>query len=344
MTSVTAEQQSSVVWWVNQGRSYEEEHKAGIVFASSGGRQAAHHLDVQRMRPGDVVLHYWASSISALGQVTAAGRHAIRPYEHNGQRDPGWQAQVQYFPLHPPIGFAELPEQPRSSGPFDRDGKIKQGYLYEVDPNYAATLRERFANRWPISSPWSWPHTEDDDGLRRAGLADTEHATGTGGRVGPLVAARDLTPASGPIATPVPIEEQYTERAWRVSHRESAELERREATLVLSYHEYLQAQGHVVHRHCIVPSGESQALYSDLWDATTRELVEAKGGIARDQLRQAVGQLLDYGRFVDAASRAVLVPDRPSADLIAYLASAQMAVIYPDGNQWLREGPSQRVP
>jgi hypothetical protein len=66
-----------------------------------------------------------------------------------------------------------------------------------------------------------------------------------------------------------------------------------------------------VSRLRVVPSGEGAPLYSDLWDETSLELVEAKGNVTRDQLRQAVGQLLDCGRFVEAEARTVLVPSRP---------------------------------
>jgi hypothetical protein len=57
------------------------------------------------------------------------------------------------------------------------------------------------------------------------------------------------------------------------------------------------------------------------------ELVEAKGNVTRDQLRHAVGQLLDYGRFIDSQTRTVLVPSRPRPDLLAYLASVDIDVV-----------------
>jgi len=85
-----------------------------------------------------------------------------------------------------------------------------------------------------------------------------------------------------------------------------------------------------------VPAGESAPLYSDLWDVTGRELVEAKGLVTREQLRSAVGQLLDYGRFVEAKTRTVLVPTRPRPDLLAYLAHAGVSAVYPQGDGWGR--------
>jgi len=145
-----------------------------------------------------------------------------------------------------------------------------------------------------------------------------------------------ITPPSQATVRAVPVEEQHTERAHITPDREPYEAERREATLVHRYRTHLQRQGHEVNRLRVVPPGESQPLYSDLWDDTARELVEAKGSVTRDQLRQAVGQLLDYGRFVKAATHAVLVPSKPRADLLAYLASAGIIAIYPDGDRWVR--------
>jgi hypothetical protein len=118
--------------------------------------------------------------------------------------------------------------------------------------------------------------------------------------------------------------------------REPYEIERREATLVHQYREHLRRQGHEVGRLRVVPAGESAPLYSDLWDETGLELVEAKGLVTREQLRSAVGQLLDYGRFVAAKTRTVVVPTRPRPDLLAYLAHAGVGAVYPEGDGWAR--------
>jgi hypothetical protein len=120
--------------------------------------------------------------------------------------------------------------------------------------------------------------------------------------------ALPITPTSVPQVQVVPVEEQNTERAFVNPDREPYELERREAALVQRYRQHLTRRGHTVSRLRVVPPGESRPLYSDLWDETDRELIEAKGSVTRDKLREAVGQLLDYGRFADANSHAVLVP------------------------------------
>ncbi len=142
-------------------------------------------------------------------------------------------------------------------------------------------------------------------------------------------------PAESQI-TMVPIEERHTESAHLTPSREPYEAERKESALVQRYRRDLELEGYTINRLRVVPAGESRPLYSDLWNESTSALIEAKGTVTRDALRQAVGQLLDYGRFVDAKAYAVLVPSRPREDLVTYLASCGIAVIYADGNRWAR--------
>jgi hypothetical protein len=146
-----------------------------------------------------------------------------------------------------------------------------------------------------------------------------------------------VTRSPTPRIQVVPVEEHHTERSFVTPDREPYELERREAALVHQYRAHLHRQGHEVSRLRVVPPGESYPLYSDLWDETARELIEAKGAATRDQLRTAVGQLLDYGRFVNATRRSVLVPSRPRADLLAYLHAVGVDAVYPNGEEWQRE-------
>lgn len=149
-----------------------------------------------------------------------------------------------------------------------------------------------------------------------------------------------VSPSSIPRTDVVAVEEHYTERAFVTPDREPYELERREADLVQRYHQHLESKGHEVGRLCIVPPGESRPLYSDLWDQTTEELIEAKSSVTRDQLRLAAGQLLDYGRFADTRRRTVLVPACPRADLLAYLHALGIGVVYPEGNDWRHAEPA----
>lgn len=70
----------------------------------------------------------------------------------------------------------------------------------------------------------------------------------------------------------------------------------------------------------VKPAGHLKALLTDIYDVGTKTLHEVKASARRDDIRMAVGQLLDYRRHIDVPDLrlAILVPDRPSADLIDF--------------------------
>lgn len=115
--------------------------------------------------------------------------------------------------------------------------------------------------------------------------------------------------------------------------------ERREAALITQYLEYRRTTGlSPMRRLKIKPVGEVLPLYTDLFDPETRLLIEAKGVVTRDAIRMAVGQLLDYRRFVNQPYKlAVLLPETPRSDLLEYLRSNSVIVIAPKDGRFEME-------
>jgi hypothetical protein len=133
----------------------------------------------------------------------------------------------------------------------------------------------------------------------------------------------------------VPIENRWTERFFVNPSAEEHEAERREQKLVLELEAYLRRQGHEATRLKIVPTGERRPIFCDIYDKTAGLLIEAKGTVAREALRMAIGQLVDYRRFAPAGTQlAVLVPERPRPDLLALLESASVHAIWRDGDRF----------
>lgn len=145
-----------------------------------------------------------------------------------------------------------------------------------------------------------------------------------------------FTVARTPEIMHVPIEELHTEKAVVEPSREPYEAERRESGLVIRYADHLRSNGHDVGRIKVIPEGERSPLFSDLWDSTSGDLIEAKGVATRESIRMAVGQLLDYGRFIEHNRKVVLLPSRPRPDLIDYLHTLDIDIVYPDGSEWTR--------
>jgi hypothetical protein len=108
--------------------------------------------------------------------------------------------------------------------------------------------------------------------------------------------------------------------------------ERREADLIKAYRAFRQQQNlKPLKRLKIKPPGETQWLYSDLFDEDQNRVIEAKGTVTREAIRMAIGQLFDYHRFRDGCQLAVLVPERPRKDLRDLLAKYHIAMIVRSG-------------
>lgn len=113
--------------------------------------------------------------------------------------------------------------------------------------------------------------------------------------------------------------------------------ERREAKLSADFRAFLEDHQHQVKRFHIKVKGLTSTLLTDLYDATEHVLYEVKSNSSRDSVRMAIGQLLDYRRHVIPASPtiAVLLPEEPKEDLRNLLKSANIALVYRDGDSFV---------
>jgi len=119
--------------------------------------------------------------------------------------------------------------------------------------------------------------------------------------------------------------------------------ERRESALIIAYRAYRLSRGlGPLKRLKIKPSGETQSLYSDLYDPDARRVIEAKGTVTREAIRMALGQLLDYRRFVNKGRLAILLPESPRKDLQDLLAAYDVSIIVRDGADFMELTPPDR--
>ncbi|MFI8789060.1 hypothetical protein [Streptomyces sp. NPDC055105] len=105
---------------------------------------------------------------------------------------------------------------------------------------------------------------------------------------------------------------------------------RREGLLCTAFEEFLTAAGHVCKSFQITIEGEPGTFTPDLYDATDNVLYEAKGLATRNNVRMAIGQLLDYKRHLDVPKGlrlAVLLPEEPTADVRTLVKSLDIALV-----------------
>ena len=130
-----------------------------------------------------------------------------------------------------------------------------------------------------------------------------------------------------PQSLQVPVEINSTE-FYETAGAGPGSAVRRESQLV---DDFIAAKpGHEFSRWAITLPNERTRLLTDIYDHGDRTLYEAKAISSRSHLRMAVGQLYDYRRHVDVPDLrcAVLLPDRPTGDLVDLLHHAGLDVTY----------------
>jgi EVE domain len=126
----------------------------------------------------------------------------------------------------------------------------------------------------------------------------------------PIVSARPLGEVPEDITVPTRLQEQ--KRTFR------------EAQLVKRYEASVGRQ--LLARSVRLPSGE--LLVCDIFDVTRDQLIEAKASASRQDVRMAIGQLFDYRRHLGkGSSLALLLPERPSDDVLDLLRALRIATI-----------------
>jgi hypothetical protein len=110
---------------------------------------------------------------------------------------------------------------------------------------------------------------------------------------------------------------------------------RREAQMVLRYSAWLASRGDEAVRHRIpIPGGGY--MFTDVYAKGSQELIEAKASAGRVYVRAGLGQVLDYSRFLKHRGKALLLPTRPSDDLIELLHDHGVGAIWEEGTEFAR--------
>jgi hypothetical protein len=108
--------------------------------------------------------------------------------------------------------------------------------------------------------------------------------------------------------------------------------QKREENLVTDFERHLKKSGAQVGRFKIYPPGSTSPLFTDICDLTNNVLYEAKAGSTRGYVREALGQVLDYRRFIDDSTKcSVLLPEEPAPDLASLLLAYGVGVAWHQG-------------
>lgn len=195
-----------------------------------------------------------------------------------------------------------------------RTGEIAKGEAVAV-PVFRPGARFKAVVSGSQRLPREAPTPQHGGGDGRAG-EDARAAT-TPTRTSAVAADPSASVQVVTVNTVHPEQALVTESA-EVKQAVSGPAVQKEARLTERFQQYLETHGRQVMRYRITPAG-IPPLYSDLADTTENILYEAKGTADRMSVRLALGQILDYGRYVEGSRLAVLLPDAPTDDLVGLL-------------------------
>jgi hypothetical protein len=158
-------------YFVAQGGSYEVAKEENNIWAPNKNARGSEQVDwnlLKKLKIGDLIIHYSANHIRALGKVTDLPKENIqRPYTsddiknrentnylswENKEDTLGTFVEVDYFELKEPInknefcGLQTINENNiAKNSAFDKNGNIAQKYLSSLSSNFINFLEESFS-------------------------------------------------------------------------------------------------------------------------------------------------------------------------------------------------------
>lgn len=154
-------------WWVNQGQSYAEERDGGYIWVPNQTRtehELGHWTPVAEIKRDDVIVHYANKAIHALSVAQNNAEARENPHQittGDAWEKNGWAVDLHYYDLPAPYANQDfsstLTDLTTTQGPFDKNGNIKQGYLWEFTEAAFIILTSAPAFPWPTGIPLTRP-------------------------------------------------------------------------------------------------------------------------------------------------------------------------------------------
>lgn len=98
----------------------------------------------------------------------------------------------------------------------------------------------------------------------------------------------------------------------------------------------LRHQSHDVYRVKIVLPADKVMFLTDTYDATAQELFDVQASNSRGAVRMGIGRLMDFRRHVQPRACSLLLPERPSDDLMDLVSHARVGLVVRQGREWRR--------
>lgn len=127
-------------FWVNQGKTFEDELECGVIFAGlEHANKMSHHELLTELNVGDVIFsHLGGGKIKAVLEVNGKCTEELRPYlgPKKKKYDNGYSVKCSYTLLNDVVDisdtYEEIIEFAKRLKFIGKNGKVRQGYLFKL--------------------------------------------------------------------------------------------------------------------------------------------------------------------------------------------------------------------
>ena len=175
----------------------------------------------------------------------------------------------------------------------------------------------------PDDGHWLIDEAPDRNGMKRAVFVFRLKP------VGEVWVDSNLKAPPATLSGTIPIEAMNVDRyVMQREASEPTEALRAEGLLVQRFVTWLANHRGATAERNTIPTAAGRTMFTDVFVKESQELIEAKASASREHLRLALGQILDYARYVDHSRLAVLVPTRPAQEMVDLLIAHGVGCIW----------------
>ncbi|MFM8857409.1 MAG: hypothetical protein ACKOI2_09445 [Actinomycetota bacterium] len=250
----------------------------------------------------------------------------------------GWDGDVFRYTGEGKYGDQEMTDGNKAIRDHIADGRALRVFVADGTLAGKKTKLQRYLGEFALDAdkPYDVKRDRDLDGNMRDVYVFNMRPVGDVIRrtqeANPFSGVNEVAPV-GVHAVPTEANEkseyEYQQAGTKKAQRLEAQLSDRFERYLVDVHK------HKVTRYRIVTAGSSGSHYTDLADETARVLYEAKGVTNRMSVRLALGQILDYARYVQkdypGTVLSLLLPQSPPGDMIELLKAFDIGCVVERG-------------
>ena len=144
---------SRKVWFVAQGSTFSSHLNPQYLWApkeGKDGRTRFYWENVLKVKKGDLIFNY-SSGIQGVSIAISDGFASNNEDPNSPWKQEGFRVDIEFIPFNEPISRQELLKNkdqlstllaPINNKPFDKEGKVNQGYLFEFSPQAGKLIRD----------------------------------------------------------------------------------------------------------------------------------------------------------------------------------------------------------